>query len=100
MDRIMRQSDIISEVAKRTGFFKNNIAKIFDALEEVVIENMQQAKADEKSELHMFKGITIGGRFSEEHEVKDPRNQEVLITPSKFIPYVKFTQSFRNKINK
>ena len=47
----------------------------------------------------LAKGLTIGARRVPEREVRDPRNQDKVMTPEKVIPFAKFTYTFRQKIN-
>ena len=61
---------------------------------------MSTATEDNPSEIRLSLGFVFGGRYSPEHEVRDPRTQEKIITPAKFIPYAKFRAAFRKKMNK
>ena len=47
----------------------------------------------------LAKGLTIGARRVPEREVRDPRNQDKVMTPEKVIPFARFTYTFRQKIN-
>ena len=98
--REMNQKDIIDELKNRTGFYKTNIKQLLDALEDIIIENMNTATYDEPSELILYHGLRLGAKRVPERPYKDPRNQEDIITPEKLIPYCKLKQSFRQRINK
>ena len=99
IERFMVQEDIIKELKNRTGFYQYNLQQVFDELENIIMENMRMATEDEPSEIRLFPGWRIGAKWSPERESKDPRNQELIITPEKVIPYCKIKQSFRNRLN-
>ena len=100
MERVLKRKQLVDELAARTGFYKHNIDTMLDALDDVIVENMSAATKAEPSEIHLSLGFVFGGRFSPKHEVKDPRNGDTVVTPSKYIPYARFKPSFRKKINK
>ena len=99
MKRILKKKDIANELAKRCNFYKYSMEEVVDALEDIIVENMGKASFDEDAEIHLAKGLTIGARRFPEREVRDPRNQDVVTTPEKVIPFARFTYTFRQKIN-
>lgn len=100
MERVMKRKELVDELSERTGFYKHNIDTILDALDDVIVENMSTAIDDEPSEICLSLGFKLGGRYSPEHEARDPRTGEKIMTPAKYIPYAKFSPAFRKKINK
>jgi len=96
----MKQDDIIAELKERTGFYKKNIQELLDALDDIIIENMNTADYDEPSEMRLFSGWRLGAKKVPERQSYDPRNRDKIITPEKLIPYCQFKQSFRQRINK
>lgn len=100
MERVLKRKQLVDILAEKTDFYKYNVEKMLDALEEVIIENMSAATKTEPSEIHLSHGFVFGGRYSPKHEARDPRNGNVVITPAKYIPYARFKPSFRKKINK
>lgn len=100
MDRVMKRQELVDELSARTGFYKHNINTILEALDDVIVENMSMATRKEPSEIRLSLGFVFGGRYSPKHEVRDPRTGEKVMTPAKFIPYARFSPSFRKKINK
>lgn len=99
MQRIMKREDVVRAISEKTDFFMKDIKTILEALEEVIIENMNEATYDSPSELYLAHGFIIGGKRSPAHEVRDPRTQEVVMTQEKILPYAKYKVSFRQKIN-
>lgn len=100
MERVMKRKQLVDELNARTGFYKKNIDEILNALDDIIVENMSMATKTEPSEVCLSLGFTFGGRYSPKREVRDPRNGNVVMTPAKYIPYARFTPSFRKKINK
>lgn len=100
MDRIMRKQDLIDELASRTEFFKKNMKVVVEALEDIILENLESAEFGEDSELHLAPGVVICGRRTPKREAKDPRNGEMIITPEKVVPYAVFKTSIRQKLFK
>lgn len=95
----MTQKDVIDELKARTGFYKHNIKDVLDALEDIIIEHMNAATFDEPSEMRLFHGWRLGAKRMPERPYCDPRDRSEIITPEKVIPYCKFKQSFRDRIN-
>lgn len=96
----MDQKDIVNELNERTGFYKKNIRTLLDALEDIIIENMNMATYDKPSEIALFTGWRLGAKRVPERPYCDPRNREEIITPEKLIPHCKLKQSFRQRINR
>lgn len=96
----MVQKDIVDELNKRTGFYKKNIRELLAELDNIIIENMNTATYDEPSEIILFNGWRLGAKRMPERPYCDPRNREEIITPEKLIPYCRFKQSFRQRLNK
>ena len=97
--RYMVQDDVLTELKDRTGFYKKDIQVVLDALEEIIMEHMHTATLEQPSEMRLFKGWRVGAKFTPERESIDPRDRSVITTPEKFIPYCKFKQSFRDRMN-
>lgn len=100
MERIMKKQELIDELASRTEFYKKNMKVVVEALEDIILENLQSAELGQDSELHLAPGVVICGQRTPQREAKDPRNGEIIITPEKVIPYAVFKTSIRQKLYK
>ena len=100
MKDFISQDQIIRQVRDKTGFSLKALKEAFDALEEVIVENMLTATPEQPSEIRLFPGWRVGAKILPEREAKDPRNGATIITPEKFSPYCSFEQYYRHKINK
>lgn len=99
MKQTMTIGEMIDEIADRTGMYKKYVKEVLTALEEVILESIRDATPDMKSECRFMNGITIGGYVMPEREVVDPRNQQKIQSPEKYIPYCRFSQTFRKALN-
>jgi nucleoid DNA-binding protein len=95
----MSRKDVVEELKQRTGFYKYNIEELLNALDDIIVENMNMATYDEPSEIILFNGWRIGAKRFPEREWREPRYGGTTITPEKIIPYCKLKQSFRQRIN-
>lgn len=100
MERVLTKYELSRLLAKETGFYIHNMETVLTALDKIIVKNMSMATEDEPSEIRLSLGFVFGGRYSPEHEVRDPRDGTLVTTPAKYIPYAKFSPSFRKKINK
>ena len=100
MERIMKKQELIDELASRTEFFKKNMKVVVEALEDIILENLESAEIGQDSELHLAPGVVICGKRTPQREAKDPRNGETITTPEKVIPYAVFKTSIRQKLYK
>jgi hypothetical protein len=98
MERIMKKSELIDEIASRTGFYKKNIKEIVEAFSDIIEEHFQTAEFGADSELHLAPGVVLCGERKPEGEALDPRDRSVIISPEKVIPYAIFKQSIRQKL--
>ena len=100
MERVLTKYELSRLLSERTGFYIKNMEQVLDALDDIIVENMSAATKTEPSEIRLSLGFVFGGRYAPKREAKDPRNGETIVTKAKYIPYAKFSQSFRQKINK
>lgn len=99
MERKIDKKDIINELSARTGFYKKNVKVLLDALEDVLLDNMQMATVDEPSEVRLFHGFVIGAKRKPVKKCRDPRTQELVESPEHLNPYTKFKMTFKKKVN-
>lgn len=100
MERIMKKKELIDELSARTGFYKNNMKSVCDALSDIIIEHFSTAEFDKPSELHLAPGLTLIGTRKPEGPAFDPRDHSEILSPEKVIPSVVFGASLRQKLYK
>ena len=93
------QFEIIDIVSKKTDYYKYQVKKVIEALEETIYEKMQEATVEKPSECRLFFGFILGAkRIPERMKKMPPFNKEVYI-PEHLNPYVTFKETFRKKVN-
>lgn len=97
---MLKKDDIARELSDRSGYHIKDIKKMLTAFEGMFSECLGNASLEENVEIYLSKGLIIGARVVPEHAGKDPRNQNDIIVPARVIPYAKFSQTFKEKINK
>ena len=100
MERIMKKQELVDELSARTGFYKNNMREVVDALAEIIEESFQMAEFGADSELHLAPGVVLVGTRKPEGVSIDPRDRSEIITPEKVLPSAVFKQSIRQKLYK
>lgn len=100
MERIMKKSEIVDELATRTGFYKKNMKEVVEALADIVVEHFNTATFDEPSELHLAPGLVLVGTRKPEGKSIDPRDRSEIVSPEKVIPSAVFKPSLRLKLYK
>ena len=118
MNRIMNKKEIANELCKRMRTFKTRIKTssrdvsfrnrllkreaiwVLEILESIIIDNMNMATPDEKSEFSFSKGFVLGGYYMPEREVRHPRHGHTVVSPAKIVPYAQFKDTFRYKMTR
>jgi hypothetical protein len=100
MKIIMKKSEIVDELAARTGFYKKNMKEVVEALADIVVEHFNTATFDEPSELHLAPGLVLVGTRKPEGKSIDPRDRSEIVSPEKVIPSAVFKPSLRLKLYK
>lgn len=96
---IVKKKDIVKELAMRMGYSQRIAKDIVDVYEDIILETLSSATFEEDAEIQLALGFNLCSRRTPEREVRDPRDQSIVVTPEKNIPYAKFTYRFKEKIN-
>ena len=73
---------------------------MFEALQDIILENFETAELGANSEFYLAPGIVLVGKRKPAGEAKDPRTGEAVVSPEKVIPSAVFKQSVRLKLYK
>lgn len=96
---ILKRKEIVDILSDKTLFYKSTTKEFMEALEEFIVEYLNKATLKEDVEIQLAKGLVIGAKMNPEKQAKDPRNQNDVIVPERILPYVRFTNTFKQKIN-
>lgn len=95
---IYNKSDVMKRIA-RTSFIRYSfIRKVFDALEEQLVELLSSADADKDVVIRLFEGISIDSTFLDEKEKCNNLTGEVILTKKKIKPKANITRKYGEKL--
>jgi hypothetical protein len=98
MNQYIDQFDVVDMLHERTHFFKKDLRKVLEELENIIYENMQTATVEQPSECRLFFGFILGAKRIPERQ-KTFFNQPNVTVEEHLLPYVKFKTTFKNKMN-
>lgn len=96
---MLKKDEIARELSKRSGCYVKDAKNMLSALDGMISECLSKATTEEVMEIYLSKGLIIGARVAPERTGKDPRDQSDIVVPERIIPYAKFSQTFKKKIN-
>lgn len=98
MNKITKEN-IIKMVADKSNHTIKDTKTFYDALEEVVFEQISSVDESEDIRLKLFEGITLDGKFIHEKEKKNNLTGKVNLVPSHIKPKFNITDTYCKKIN-
>ncbi|MBR3692311.1 MAG: HU family DNA-binding protein [Clostridia bacterium] len=91
----MNKTELIAEVAKKTGMTKKDTDKIVDAVLVTIAETLGKG---EKVSISGFGAFDV--RVRPEHEGKNPRTKKTIIIPASKAPVFKASKNLKDAIDK
>lgn len=73
------REQVIEKVAKKSDFWKQDVRKVFNAIEEVVLECFDDIDEDNPISLRLLTFLALNGHILGERERVDPRNRKPII---------------------
>lgn len=95
-----KREDVITLVKAKSGYYKTDLRKVFDAMEESIIEILAHAKVDEPVEIKLFDGFVLQAQREPQRPATDPRTGEFITAREKIKPHVKLKKTFQWNIEK
>lgn len=96
----VNRDQLIKRLAEKSGFYQKDIQVVLQALDEVVMDCYNEVTEDEEVSIQLVEGIKIFGKIQGERKRIDPRNRQEIICGARCKPGVKFSESFKRKIQK
>lgn len=90
-----KREDVITVVHEKSGYYKKDLRKVMDALEESIIAIMATAEIDDPVEIRLFDGFYVQAKREPERPAIDPRTGESIIAREKIKPNVNIRRSFK-----
>lgn len=91
----MTKADIVKIISQKTGSLREETADIVDAFIETVKESVIEGK---HIEIRGFGTLKVKDR--KKTVARNPRTGEQVIVPARKVPTFKFSQDFKNAVNK
>lgn len=90
----MKKTELIKEVAARTGSTQKAIKEILDTMQDVVFEVMNA-----EGEVKLFDGVTLAGVHKDARTARNPIDGSTVEVPEKTAPKAKFGKACKDAIN-
>ena len=94
------REDVVAVLKEKSGYYKKDLRKVLNALDESLIAIMATAEVGDPVEIKLFDGFYVQARREPERPAKDPRTGEMIIAREKIKPHVNIRKSFQNKIER
>ena len=95
-----KREDLITVVHEKSGYYKKDLRKVLNALEEAIIAIMSTAEVDDPVEIRMFDGFYIQAKREAERPATDPRTGKDIIAREKIKPHVNIRRSFKLRVER
>lgn len=95
-----KQEDVITLVKDKSGYYKTDLRKVFDAMEQAIIEILSHAELDNPVEIKLFDGFVIQAKREPSRPATDPRTREQIMAREKIKPNVKIKKTFQWNVEK
>lgn len=90
-----KREDVITVVHEKSGYYKKDLRKVMNALEEAIIAIMATAEIDDPVEIRLFDGFYVQAKREPERPATDPRTGDSIIAREKIKPNVNIRRSFK-----
>lgn len=95
-----KREDVVTVLREKSGYYKKDLRKVLDALEETLIAIMATAQIDDPVEIRLFDGFYVQAKREPERPATDPRTGENIIAREKIKPNVNIRRSFKWRIER
>lgn len=92
------KSMLIKEIAKATKKDSLTIRKIYDALENAIVEILSSADSESDVSIRLFEGIVIDGMYIPEKTKVNNLTGKTMTTTSKIRPKARISRNYCEKI--
>ena len=89
----MNRTELIKNLAAKTGYTQKDVKAVMDALQEVVFTTIKN------EEVKIIDGLTATAVFKEAHEARSPLTGGTVQVPSKYVPKMKIGKALKDAVN-
>ena len=97
---VFKRDDIITIVKEKSGYYKTDLKKVLNALDEAIVTIMATVEIDDPVEIRLFDGFCIQAKREPERPAVDPRTHTNIMAREKIKPNVKIRRSFKERIER
>jgi nucleoid DNA-binding protein len=91
---------LVKRLSEESGYWQKDVRALLQCMDDVILEFFGEATDDEGVSIQLVQGVKIGCSIQPERERRDPRTQQSIICAPTCKPNAKFSQDFRNLIQK
>lgn len=95
-----KREDVITVLHEKSGYYKKDLRKVMNALEESIIAIMATAEVDDPVEIRLFDGFYVQAKREPERPATDPRTGEDITAREKIKPHVNIRRSFKWRVER
>ena len=94
------REQMIARVAEEANYWKKDVRNVFNALDKVILDCFGELTDEEPISIRILPGFALTGYVVPERERVDPRNREPIICPPTVKVSAKYSDLFKEKIQK
>ena len=94
------REQVIKRVAEKANYWQKDVRNVFNALEDVILECFGEITDEEPISIRILQGFAFNGYVVPERERRDPRNNEPIICKPTVKVSAKYSDLFKEKIQK
>ena len=91
---------LVKRLSEESGYWMKDVRALLQCMDDVILELFGEVTDDEDVSIQLIRGIKVGCSIQPERERRDPRTQEVIVCAPTCKPNAKFSQDFRELIQK
>lgn len=93
------RENIVRKIAKQTDNTIKEVEQFYDALEDVIFDNLHSVNENQNICLKLFNGISLDGSYIPEKQKKNNLTGKTTLVNSKIKPKFNITRSYCEKLN-
>lgn len=92
------REQLIKKVAKKADYWQQDVRKVFNALEDVVLECFEDIDDDESISVRLMSYLAVNGYIVPERERIDPRDRTPIVCKPTAKISAKCSRGFKDKV--
>jgi nucleoid DNA-binding protein len=92
------REQLIRKVAEESGYYQKDVRRVFNALEEVILECFGEVTEDKPISIRVLQGLALNGYVVPERERVNPQDQSPIVCPPTVKASARYSDLFKKKI--